>query len=262
MREVSTGSSTTIRLEIHGDVARITIDRPPLNVLDIATNRALAAAVRSVRDRRGVKVLVIAGAGTHAFSAGVEVRDHAPEQVREMLEAFHGVFHELRRVLPITVAAVRGAALGGGLELASFCDIVIAEEDAQLGLPEIRLGCFPPVALVWLPHLIGPQKTAEMILGGESIGAHEAERIGLVTRVVRSDALARELDAYVARFAEKSAAVLALTNQALRRRRCPDFEEALREAERLYLERLMQTADAREGITAFLEKRAPRWANE
>jgi cyclohexa-1,5-dienecarbonyl-CoA hydratase len=259
MTEGPTSTAPPVRLDVEGCVARIVIDRPSLNVLDVPTNRALAAAVRSVRERRGVKVLILAGAGARAFSAGVEVADHAPERVREMLEAFHSVFRELRQALPVTVAAVHGMALGGGLELATFCDVVVAEENSLLGFPEIKLGCFPPVALVCLPQLIGPQRAAEMILGGETIDAREAERIGLVTRVVAPGSLPREIANYIERFTDKSGAALALTTQALRRRRCMDFEDALREVERLYLDRLMQTADAREGIAAFLEKRAPRW---
>jgi cyclohexa-1,5-dienecarbonyl-CoA hydratase len=259
MSEVPTRATPTLRLEVEGALARLEIDRPPWNVLDIPTNRALAASIRSVRECRDVKVLVLTGAGERAFSAGVEVADHTPERVREMLEAFHSVFHELRQAPPVTVAAVRGVALGGGLELAAFCDVALAEENAKLGFPEIQLGCFPPVALVYLPSLIGPQKAAEMILGGEPIDAREGERIGLVTRSVPAGSLERETSTYVTRFIEKSGATLALTNQMLRQRRYPDFEDALREAERLYLDRLMQTADAREGIAAFLDKRPPRW---
>src|SRR5262245_27328057 len=217
MSDAKARTAPTARLDVKGPVAWIRIDRPPLNVLDVPMNRALAAAVRSVRERRDVKVLVLAGEGDRAFSAGVEVADHAPERVREMLEAFHSVFHELRQLLPVTVAAVHGMALGGGLELASFCDVVVAEENAVLGFPEIKLGCVPPVALVCLPLLIGPQKAAEMILGGEPIDAREAERIGLVTRVVAPGSLERETEVYVARFTEKSGAALALANLTLRR---------------------------------------------
>ncbi|MGH7725713.1 MAG: enoyl-CoA hydratase/isomerase family protein [Candidatus Eiseniibacteriota bacterium] len=250
-----------VRLEVKAGAAHVTIDRPPLNVLDIPTNRALASTLRSLRARDDVKVVVLAGAGTRAFSAGVEVRDHTPERIEDMLDAFHDVFAALANLNRLTVAAVRGLALGGGCELVAFCDVTIAEESAVFGLPEIKLGCFPPVAAVLLPHLVGRKHAAELILSGEPIGAKEAFEIGLVTKLVPDGALERELPGYLARFTEKSAAVLQLTYETLRADWPLDFFEALKQVERVYVDQLMESVDAREGIEAWIEKRAPQWKN-
>ncbi len=251
----------TARCDVDDGAATVTIDRPPLNVLDIATNTALARVLRSLATRDDVRVVVLRGAGPRAFSAGVEIREHTRDRIEEMLAAFHDVFRALTELDRLTIAAVHGVALGGGCELASFCDVTIAEESATFGLPEIKLGCFPPVAAVLLPHLVGSMRAAELILSGEPIGAREAYEIGLVTRLVPDGALARELPAYVARFTDKSAAVLALTREALRSDRPMDFFEALARVERVYVDKLMATADAAEGIEAWIEKRAPRWSN-
>jgi cyclohexa-1,5-dienecarbonyl-CoA hydratase len=249
----------TARCTVETGAAYVTVDRPPLNVLDIATNRALAAVLRGDAARSDVRVVVLRGAGPRAFSAGVEIREHTREKVVEMLDAFHDVFRALAEIDRLTIAAVHGLALGGGCELAAFCDVTIAEESATFGLPEIQLGCFPPVAAVLLPHLVGRKHAAELILSGEPIGARQAYEIGLVTRLVPEGALAAELPAYVARFTEKSAAVLALTREALRSDRPMDFFEALARVERVYVDKLMAMADAQEGIEAWIEKRAPRW---
>ncbi len=251
----------TARCDVDDGAATVTIDRPPLNVLDIATNIALARVLRSLATRDDVRVVVLRGAGPRAFSAGVEIREHTRDRIEEMLAAFHDVFRALTELDRLTIAAVHGVALGGGCELASFCDVTIAEESATFGLPEIKLGCFPPVAAVLLPHLVGRKRAAELILSGEPIGAREAYEIGLVTRLVPDGALARELPAYVARFTDKSAAVLALTREALRSDRPMDFFESLARVERVYVDKLMATADAAEGIEAWIEKRAPRWSN-
>jgi cyclohexa-1,5-dienecarbonyl-CoA hydratase len=245
--------------DVKDGAAYVTIDRPPLNVLDIATNRALAAELRALAPRDDVRVVVLRGAGPRGFSAGVEIREHTRERIVEMLGAFHDVFRALAELDRLTIAAVHGVALGGGCELAAFCDVTIAEESATFGLPEIKLGCFPPVAAVILPQLVGRKAAAELILSGEPIGARQAFEIGLVTRLVPDGALAAELPAYVARFTDKSVAVLRLTRDALRSERHLDFFEALAQVERVYVDELMATADAREGIEAWLEKRAPRW---
>jgi cyclohexa-1,5-dienecarbonyl-CoA hydratase len=245
--------------DVKDGAAYVTIDRPPLNVLDIATNRTLAAELRALAPRDDVRVVVLRGAGPRGFSAGVEIREHTRERIVEMLGAFHDVFRALAELDRLTIAAVHGVALGGGCELAAFCDVTIAEETATFGLPEIKLGCFPPVAAVILPQLVGKKAAAELILSGEPIGARQAFEIGLVTRLVPDGALAAELPAYVARFTDKSVAVLRLTRDALRSERHMDYFEALAQVERVYVDELMATADAREGIEAWLEKRAPRW---
>lgn len=207
-------------------------------------------------------VLILRGAGGRAFSAGAEVADHVPDQVGTMLRAFHGVFLELWRSRLITIAAVRGHCLGGGCELATFCDFVIAAESATFGVPEIKLGCFPPVAMVTFPRLVGMRAAFDLILSGRTISAVEAQRIGLVSRVVPDN----ELDHAVASLADELSAlspeVLAMTRCQLWNADGFDFERSLHSVEEFYLRELMKTHDANEGIRAFLEKRQPAWQSE
>ncbi len=251
----------TVRVRARGRTAWVTLDRPPLNVLDIPTMRALAGEL--ARRIPASDFIVFEGAGPKGFSAGAEVREHTPDRVAEMLAAFHDVFRHLARADCLTIAAVHGHCLGGGMELAMFCDFVVAAESARFGQPEIKLGCFPPIALITLPRLAGLRAALDLILTGRTISAREARELGLVTRVVADEALAMAVDLLLAELHALSPAVLRLTRQALRRglgENGPEgFERQLAEVERFYLETLMKTEDAQEGIRAFLEKRAPVW---
>jgi cyclohexa-1,5-dienecarbonyl-CoA hydratase len=159
------------------------------------------------------------------------------------------------------VAAVQGPALGGGSELAAFCDLVIASERATFGQPEIKVGVFPPIAALHYPTRIGLARTLQLLLTGETLSAPAAERIGLVDRVVPAPELWQAVSAAVASLADKSAAILRLTKQAVRRAHGDRFDRSLSELEELYLRRLMQTEDAEEGLRAFIEKRPPLWKN-
>jgi cyclohexa-1,5-dienecarbonyl-CoA hydratase len=246
------------RTEERGPALWVELDRPPLNVLDIGTIRALSEVVRELPYRKDLKVLVWCSALPGVFSAGVDVADHAPPRARDMLESFHGLFHRLDSLPQVTLAAVDGRCLGGGCELALFSDLVLATPASTFGQPEIDVGCFPPVAAVLLPRLIG-RRAYEMVLLGDPIGAPEAERLGLVSRVV-DDARA-EAERQVARLAEKSGSVLALARRALRQSQTGSFGEKLARAEDLYREELLATRDAAEGVAAFLEKRPPRWSD-
>ncbi len=253
--------SETIHVHADGRTAWVTLDRPPLNVLDIAMMKALSSALGLQLERLNPKCdfIVFQGAGPKGFSAGAEVRDHTPDRVTEMLEAFHGIFRRLWEAECITIAAVHGHCLGGGMELATFCDFVIATESAVFGQPEIKLGCFPPVAMVLLPHLVGPRAALDLILTGRTISAREAQQLGLVTRVAADDHLTQDVDALLAELRQRSPAVLGMTRRALWRRMGLDFDRSLREVEETYLHQLMKTEDAQEGIRAFLEKRVPTW---
>ena len=247
-----------IRLHEIYDVARITLARPPLNILTTDMTLELNEALERVGSRPTLKVLVLAGEGK-AFCAGVAVEDHVGERMKPMLEAFHDVFRRLRRLECVTLAAVRGAALGGGAELATFCDAVIASDDATLGQPEVKLGVFPPVAAVHYPRRVGVARALGLLLGGEVVGAAEAHRIGLVDRVVPVAALEEAVTAQVERFRALSAPVLRLTKRAVVESLGRDFEPALAEVEDLYRYQLMSTEDAAEGLRAFMEKRKPVW---
>ncbi len=239
----------------------IVINRPPYNVLDIAAMEEMNAALDLVASDESCKLLLITGSGEKAFSAGVEVADHTPDKVEHMLEVFHGIFRRLQKISVPTVAAVNGVALGGGCELALGCDMIVAASHAKIGQPEIKLGVFPPVAAVLLPRLMSPAKAMEFLLGGNSIDALEAERLGLINRVFAKEAFSASVETFLAQFLSLSKPALSLTKSAMRQAFGKSFNEALAGAEEIYLKQLMITEDAREGLNAFMEKRKPVWKN-
>ncbi len=235
----------------------LVLNRPPHNILTIASMQELSSKVREASADPAVRVLVLAARG-RSFCAGVDVAEHTAEKVHEMIRAFHDLCRTLVWTDVPTVAAVGGPALGGGCELVALCDVVVAAETATFGQPEIRVGVFPPVAAAAFPFLLGKPGIAPL-LTGEVIPARRAWELGLVTDVVPQDQLEEGVRKVVDQLRGHSGAVLRLTKRAtaasFRRR----FEEAVQEAERIYLEELMATADAHEGLRAFLEKRAPAW---
>lgn len=247
-----------LRLEITDGVATITLDRPPLNILTLAMIGELGAALDAAVEHDHLNTLVLRAAG-RTFCAGVDVADHIPERVDEMIRGFGRLFAQLRAFPTPTVAVVQGAALGGGMELALGCDLVLAGASARFGQPEIALGVFPPIAAALLPHLIGYQQAARLVLTGEIVSADEAARLGLVTLTVPDAELDGRLDKLLARFRDLSAPALALAKRALLFGADLGVAQALEPIERLYLTDLMATADAREGISAFMEKRPPVW---
>lgn len=245
-----------VRVHDRGAARYITLARPPLNVLDLGTIRALEEALAPLADRRDLKAVVLRSAVDGTFSAGVDVAAHAPEHAPGMLQAFHAVFLRLDALPQATLAAVDGQCLGGGCELAVFCDVVLATARSRFGQPEIDVGCFPPLASVILPRLVG-RHAYDLILGGTPLSAAEAARIGLVNRVV--DDVDREAALWAERMGGKSAAVLALARKAARRGAEGPFRDALAAAEGIYRTELLATADAAEGVRAFTERRKPRW---
>jgi cyclohexa-1,5-dienecarbonyl-CoA hydratase len=247
----------TIQLSIEHRAAWITLDRPPLNILDITMMEALDAAL--ARAIPQCDFVIFQGAGPRAFCAGADVADHTPKRVEKMLCAFHAVFRRLAASDCLTIAAVHGYCLGGGMELATFCDFVLTAESAQFGQPEIKLGCFPPVAMVTLPRLIGMKAAMRLILTGHQISANEAHRFGFVTRVVADQELSAAVETLLGELRTLSPSVLHLTRKALSRLHSADFSKQLEEVERVYLSELMLTQDAQEGIRAFLERREPIW---
>jgi cyclohexa-1,5-dienecarbonyl-CoA hydratase len=254
---IVTNQQETIQLRLDQRTAWITLARPPLNILDIPMMEALDAALQRALPK--CDFLVFQGAGPKSFSAGAKIADHAPERVEKMLSTFHATFRRLAEAECVKIAAVHGYCLGGGMELATFCDFLLATESAQFGLPEIKLGCFPPVAMVTLPHLIGVRAATHLILTGQQISASEAHRLGLVTRVVADHELCSALDDLLAELRALSPAVLQLTKKTLCQLHAADFAKQLQEVERVYLSGLIKTHDAHEGISAFLEKRQPVW---
>ncbi len=240
-------------------VAKISINRPPLNILNSETLMELIVALEEARSDSSIFLVVISGVGDRAFSAGVDIHDHLPDKVSSTLSIFNKVFYALRSLDKPTVAVVNGAALGGGCELAIGCDIIIASEKAQFGQPEITVGAIPPVAVVLLPKLVGPTKALELILTGDVITAAEAQRIGLVNKVVPPEKLDESLRELIDKLRNKSSIVLKLTRMSLGRILDADFKKELEETTGLYLDLLMRTEDAVEGLKAFIEKRKPQW---
>jgi cyclohexa-1,5-dienecarbonyl-CoA hydratase len=249
-----------LHLERLDGIATITLDRPPLNVLTIAMNREVERALDTVVADRRLKAVVLRAEG-RAFCAGVDVADHVPERVDEMIRGFGRLFTRLRATPVPTIAAVHGAALGGGTELALGCDLVIAGASARFGQPEIKLGVFPPIAAAYFPRLTGYQQAARLIFTGETISAMEAQSLGLVTEVVPNAELAPYLAALLDQLRGLSAATLRLAKRALLLG-AAGIPNALDAIETLYLGDLMATADAREGIRSFMEKRPPAWRDE
>jgi len=252
-------SDTPIHLHREPRIATITISRPPLNILDIPTIDRLGEAIAGLAADPELLVIILRGAGERAFSAGVAVQDHTPDRVGPMLDSLHGTIRRLRDLDAVTIAAVHGHCLGGGMELAMACDLVIASDDARFAVPEIELGCFPPVATAMFPSRIGAGLTLDLALTGRMLTAEEAERLGLVTRRISAGGLDAMIRETAERIATRSAPVVRLTKRAVRAGRDLPFPEALAETERIYKEELLPLADVEEGAAAFLEKRRPVW---
>ena len=252
-----------IKFQIQDRVARITFARPPLNILNIAMMREIGGALNECAERRDLAAIVFdAAPGTRAFSGGVAIEEHVADTVFKMLDSFHSIFRALNQISKPVVAIVDGPALGGGCELVAACDIVLASKGARFGQPEIKLGVFPPVAAVILPRIVGEKKAREMILLGKIVDADEALRLGLVNYVMSSAELNQQAEALLAKLRELSSVSLQFTRSALDLGRDGDFESALTEVENLYLNELMKTEDATEGVQSFMEKRKPEWRNK
>jgi cyclohexa-1,5-dienecarbonyl-CoA hydratase len=252
---------TFIHLAVAEGVARITLNRPPANVLSVEVLAELNQALESLEYQREVKVVVLAAAGKY-FSAGFELGDHIGDRAYLMLEEFRKVFEVLAKLDKPVLAVVSGPALGAGSILAAACDIVLAGASARFGHPEIKGGVFNPVAAALLPRLVGRKKAFEMILGGGLLTAPEAERIGLVSRVLPDERLEAEAAAYIQRFQEGSAPILQMTRRAIAGGLDLPLADALSQAHDVYLNQLMGTEDAEEGLKAVMAKRKPVWKDK
>ena len=237
-------------------VRRITLDRPKVNVFDTTMLNALSEALEA--DWPIDAACAVIDHSGRIFSGGIEVADHIGDtNARTMLAAFRRCVEALARCPVPTIALCRGSAFGGGAELALACDLVLASEDAEFSVPEIRLGVFPPLAAIAWPRVAGSRVT-ELLLTGEPIGATEAARLGLVTRSVPDGSFEAEAESLVGRFDALSSAALRSLVKVLRRT-AESVLDDLAHAERVYLDELMTTEDATEGLQAFVERRQPVW---
>jgi len=251
-----------VQYENSGGLVTIRINRPPYNVLDIATMEEMNAALDRAAKEPDARLLLITGVGEKAFSSGVDVMDHTKDKVERMIEVFHAIFRRLHSIPIPTVAAVNGAALGGGCELAIACDMVVAAKGAKIGQPEIKLGVFPPIAAILMPRILPMTRVMEFLLGGAAIDAEEAHRLGLVNHVLAKETFAADTAKFLEQFLALSKAALIHTKRAIRDAAARPFHEALVHVEQLYLKELMATEDATEGLNAFIEKRKPVWKNQ
>ena len=261
---MSLSTSEKLKVELHGHTALVTIDNPGANTWDTESLPALKALVEKLNEEKNIYALVLTGAGEKFFSAGADLKlfaDGDPATARTMAEYFGAAFETLADFRGVSIAAVNGFAMGGGLEVAMACDIRIAEEQAQMALPEARVGLLPCAGgtqrLSWL---VGEGWAKRIILCGERINAATAERIGLVEEVVgKGEALERAL-ALAEQVGEQSPTSVTFCKRLLHTGRNTVIADGLRGERDLFVE-LFSTEDQREGVNAFLEKRKPEWKN-
>jgi cyclohexa-1,5-dienecarbonyl-CoA hydratase len=253
-----TATFSRITCDLRSPVARLALRNPPRNVIDLAMIEELRQALGEVEARSDISVLVLSGSGK-TFSVGVDVAAHTPDRAEEMLAKFHAIIRALVTSKKVSIAAVHGHCLGGGAELAMVCDLAFTTELAQWGFPEVKLGCFPPVAATALAAVVGQKRAADLILTGRSITGAEAAEIGLANRAVPEGQLDAVVEESVRHLVRLSPAVLGLTKKAVYTWDSIHFDKGVARAEKIYVEELAKLEDAQEGIRAFQQKREPRW---
>ncbi len=252
-------SPLNVSVERGGALCHLRLNRPKANIIDGAMIAALNAAIEAHGEDRDLKAFLVSAEGPN-FSFGASVQEHLPDQCANMLGALHGLLLRMVECETPILAAVQGQCLGGGFELAMACGLIFAAPDACLGQPEIKLGLIAPAASCLLPELVGPVHAGDILLSGRSIDAEEARRIGVVLDIAGDPVAA--VEAYVdAHLADKSAAALRVATRAARSGLARRVRKRLAEVEAIYLEDLMSTHDAIEGLNAFIEKRPAQWEN-
>jgi cyclohexa-1,5-dienecarbonyl-CoA hydratase len=250
-----------IKADSSGGVARIALARPKHNVLNIEIMEELISGLENLKADRELKCVVITGEGP-SWCAGVEVADHKPAQVDAMIATFNRMLELIEGQEVPTIAQVHGACLGGGMEAAIACDIVVAGKSAVFGQPEIKLGFFPPYAAIRLPHLVGPGKAIEICTTGKRYLAEDAKAMGFISYCVEDARLTEVVDGLVKEIQYSSPLIIRLNKQAVKQHLGLAFPAALKGVSDLFLNTLMKTADTLEGIASFEEKRKPAWKNK
>ena len=241
-------------------IGQLVLNHPPLNILTRAVMGELREKLTELGSEESLRVLVMKAEGKH-FSVGADVGEHMPPEYEELIPEFIDTIAAIYNFPIPVIAAVQGRCLGGGFEVVQAADIIVAGEGAAFGQPEIVLGVLPPAACALLPELCDPGLAAELVLTGDAISAQEAAAAGLVRHVVPDDQVEAKAFAVAGRMAKHSAASLRQTKRALRAGSASRINDALNEAGRIYVEELMSTEDALEGLQAFLDKRQPAWKN-
>ena len=250
-----------IEVKFENGLGTITLNRPPVNVLNIAMMEEINGVLESWQGEKDLKLVLFDAIGK-CFSAGVDVGEHMGDMAPKMIGVFHRMFRLMDTLGIPTMASVYGSCLGGGCELAVFCDLVISSEDAKYGQPEVQVGVFPPIAAQIMPRIIGRKAAMDLIMSGRIISAEEALGMGLINKIVSKDDLGSATQDFCKPYLKLSAEVLRKTRKAIMTGLLDDFEPSLKVIEDIYLDELMPTADAQEGLNAFMEKRKPVWKNE
>jgi len=253
-----------ILYDIDDGIAAVTLNIPEkMNRISIATMKEVVAALKMAKEDDSVRVIVIQAAGDKAFCAGANLGDFSglsPVESRDVFRAFADLSRVFVDLGKPSIAAVNGLALAGGFGLAIYPDITIASERAKFGLPEINVGIWSCMVSASLPHIVGRKKALELLATGEMIDAREAERIGLVNRVVQHGELKQVVMDMARGLSKKSPAVMRLGRDSYYTMLDMDFGKAL-EYMLNVLALIMSTEDHKEGLTAFQEKRKPVWKN-
>jgi cyclohexa-1,5-dienecarbonyl-CoA hydratase len=257
------GTYKFIRWDVSGPVAHLTINRPPQNIMNLAMLKEMAGAVESLNNRDDIRVIRLDASPECKgyFSLGLGAEGYTPQLAFQIMDAFHAIFRMMLDVSITVVGVVEGIASGAGSELAAFCDLVIATEEAQFRQPEIKLGVFPPFGAVVYPRVIGPRRAMEFLLTGEPINARRALEIGLVNRVVPHAKLEETVEGLTRRICNESGPVLRLLKRVIFNGTWMPFAEALKRSQDIYLNQLFELEDSQEGLRALLEKRKPVWKN-
>ena len=252
-----------IRWDAKGMVAHLTLNRPKQNIMNIEMLGEIAAAIDGLSTREDVKMILLDAAPECEgfFSMGVGAEGYFSQMVFQMMDAFHNVFRAMIEISKPVLAVVDGVASGAGAELAAFCDLVVATENAQFRQPEIKLGVFPPLGAVVYPRIIGPHRAMELLLTGDPIDAVEAVQMGLANRVVPQAQLQETVDNLVKRISDQSGPVLKLLKRVVFEGTWHPFDQALKRSQDLYLRDLFELEDSQEGLRALIEKRKPVWKN-
>jgi cyclohexa-1,5-dienecarbonyl-CoA hydratase len=249
-----------VKFRVEDEVARLTLDRPEHNLLNERMLAELAAGINSLSQQADVKLIVLDSAGK-AFCGGIELGEYTQRRVFQLLDQFHGAFTAMLDTSKPVLVVVNGPAFGGGAELASLGDLVVATPKARFAQPEIKLGVFPPLAAAILPYILGPKVALELVLTGETMTAERARDVGLVNWVVPEAELEKKVNEVIAKVTAQSGPVLTMAKKAILGSLGLPLRDGVRNSMKVFLNELADLEDSQEGLRALVEKRAPKWKN-